>query len=421
MTTDGSHTPQGPLAGVRVLDLTRVLAGPFGTLILADLGADVIKVEEPGEGDGVRGIDPFYPGEVSHYFLAINRNKRSIVVDMKSEQGRDLVLDLVEKSDVVIENFRPGVMERLGLGFEQLKARRADVILCSISGFGRDGPLRDRPSFDLVTQARSGVMSITGEPDGPPTKMGLPMGDLSGGLWGAIAILAALHRRTYDPEPQHIDLSLLEGLVGLLGYLGQLTLLTGEGPQRVGSSHHSVVPYGRFAVKDGHLVLALHVGRFWRNFCHAIGRADLIDDPRFRRTADRAKNRDVLLPVVKEILLTKTRAEWEQILDSGDVPHAPILDVAEALAQEQLQARGVLQTLNHPLIGDVEVVAPPIRFVGAERPAPRPSPLLGEHTRAICEELLGWDAKKVDALLAEGVVQATDAMHDGVDTGGRTA
>ncbi|WP_141005181.1 CaiB/BaiF CoA transferase family protein [Nocardioides humi] len=190
-----------PLAGVRVLDLTRVLAGPFGTMILGDLGADVVKVEEPGHGDGVRDIGPFYSDGTSHYFMAINRNKRSIAIDMKTDAGRDLVLDLVAQSDVVIENFRPGVMERLGLGYDELVARRPDVIVCSISGFGRTGPMASMPSFDLVSQALSGVMSITGEPDSPPTKMGLPMGDLAGGLWGSIAILAALQRRHRDPSP----------------------------------------------------------------------------------------------------------------------------------------------------------------------------------------------------------------------------
>jgi crotonobetainyl-CoA:carnitine CoA-transferase CaiB-like acyl-CoA transferase len=410
MPTDLKQSTDGPLSGVRVLDLTRVLAGPFGTMILGDLGADVIKVEEPRGGDQVRGLEPFYEGDVSHYFLAINRNKRSIAVDLKSAAGRDLLLDLTEQCDVVIENFRPGVMGRLGLGFDALRERRGDVILCSISGFGAAGPLSDRPSFDLVTQARSGVMSITGEADGPPTKMGLPMGDLSGGLWGAIGILAALHRRDRTGEPQHIDLSLLDGLVALLGYLGQLALLTGKGPERVGSSHHTVVPYGRFEVKDGHLVLALHVGRFWRNFCRAIERADLIEDPRFRTTADRSRNRAELLPIVEEVLRTRTRAEWEVILEAGDVPHGPILDVAEALEQEQIRSRGLLSTMTHPLAGELQVVGPPIRFIGeAEQRELRPAPLLGEHTREICRELLGWEEERIDGMVTEGVLHDPDA------------
>ena len=409
-----AHGGEGPLSGVRVLDLTRVLSGPFGTLILGDLGADVVKVEEPGGGDRVRTLTPDYEGGLSHYFLAINRNKRSIVVDLKREEGRDLILDLAAQCDIVIENFRPGVMERLGLGFDQLKSRRPDVVLCSISGFGRTGPLRDKPSFDLVTQARSGVMSVTGEPDGPPVKVGLPIGDLSGGIWAAIAVLSALHRRDQTGEAQHVDLSLLEGLVGLLGYLGQLALLTGENPGRVGSSHHHIVPYGSFETEDGHLVLALHVGVFWRRFCHAVGRADLIEDERFRRTADRRENRDQLLPIVQDILRSKTRAEWAEILDEADVPYGPILGVAEALQQEQLQARGVLRTLTHPTAGEVSVVAPPVRFVGDDSGmAMRPPPLLGEHTREVCRDLLGWTDERIDDLIADGVVSdSSDGSGD---------
>lgn len=394
-----------PLAGIRVLDLTRVLAGPFATCILGDLGADVIKIESPG-GDGVRTLGPFYEGGESHYFLSLNRNKRSVVVDLKTGEGRELVLGLVEQSDVVIENFRPGVMTKLGLGFDDLVSRRPDVILCSISGYGRTGPMRDRPSFDLVTQARSGVMSITGEPDGPPTKMGLPMGDLGGGLWGAISVLSALHRRDRTGRPQHVDLSLLEGLVGMLGYLGQLALMTGRGPERVGSGHHTIVPYGRFEVADGDIVLALHVGEFWRRFCRAVGREDLIVDPRFRTTVDRRDNRDELQPIVEDILRQKTRAEWEILLDEADVPHGPILDVAEALEQEQLVARNLLTSVLHPTAGEVPMVRSPVRFVGDGEPDFRPSPTLGQHTLEVCRDLLGWDEEQVQRAEASGAIQS---------------
>lgn len=397
---------RAPLAGVRVLDLTRVLAGPFGTMILGDLGAEVIKVEELEKGDGVRAIPPFYDHGLSHYFLAINRNKRSIAVDMKTDAGRELILDLAASSDVVIENFRPEVMERLGLGFEALKARNPHIILCSISGFGRTGPMADKPSFDLVSQALSGVMSITGEPDDAPMKMGLPMGDLGGGLWASIAVLAALFRRQSDPSAQHIDISLLEGLVGLLGYLGQLAMLTGKSPERVGSSHHSVVPYGRFAVKDGYLVLALHVGSFWRGFCRAIDREDLIEDPRFRTGGLRTANRTELLPILEEIFLTKTRAEWQALLDEHDVPHAPLLNVKETLELDQIVARGVLQDIDHPEEGRVQVVGPVVRFVG-EAPRPlKPPPRLGEHGREILQEILGRSDVEIDRLEAEAVLGA---------------
>ena len=239
----------GPLSGVRVLDLSRVLAGPFCSMIMADLGADVIKVEELGKGDQTRTIPPFQ-GTESHYFLAINRNKRSIEIDLKSAAGRDIVLRLVRESDVLVENFRPGVMERLGLSYADLSAIKPDLIMCSISGFGQTGPMRTTASFDLVTQAMSGVMSINGERDGPPTKLGLPMGDIGGGMWAAIGALSGLQHRQSTGKGLHVDLSLLEGLMGFLGYLAQIHLVTGENPGRVGSSHHSIVPYGRFEVQD---------------------------------------------------------------------------------------------------------------------------------------------------------------------------
>ncbi len=401
-----AQQPIRPLAGVRVLDLTRVLAGPFATCILGDLGADVIKVEEPGEGDHVRTLPPHYPGHESHYFVAVNRSKRSIAVDLKQPAGRNLVLDLVEHCDVVVENFRFGVMERLGLDFAALVERRPDVILCSVSGFGRTGPMNEKPSFDLVTQALSGVMSVTGEPDGPPTKLGLPLGDLGGGMWAAVSILAALNRRHLTPEAQHIDLSLLEGMVGLLGYLGQVTLMTGESPGRVGSAHHTIVPYGRFEAADGHLVLALHVGSFWRRFCAVVGRSDLVEDPRFRTTGDRRDNRVVLEQIVSDILRTRTRAEWAKVLGEADIPHGPILNVAEALHSEQLTARQVLMTMHHPTAGDLATVRSPIRFVGEDLPdGPGPSPRLGEHTREVCRQLLGWDDVVIDDLVRRGTIQ----------------
>lgn len=395
-----------PLKGVRVLDLTRVLAGPFGTQILGDLGADVIKVEALRTGDEVRGIPPYYPGRSSHYFLAINRNKRSLAVDMKTDEGRQIVLDLASHCDVVIENFRPRVMNRLGLGFEALCLRNPSTILVSISGYGSDGPFADKPSFDLVTQARSGVMTITGEPESPPTKLGIPMGDLGGGLWGAIAVLAALFRRTADPSPQHVDLSLLDGLMGLLGYLAQYAMLTNEAPERVGSSHHHVVPYGRFEAKDGYIVLALHVGPFWRRFCEAIDRRDLLEDARFITTDDRRANRDELVPIVADILRQRTRSEWDEILSAADVPFGPILDVVEALAQESVVERGVMQSFVHPDAGKVEVIGSPIRFKGqGERTPLQPPPRLGEHTQEILSGLLDYDAETISRLLEKGVIE----------------
>ena len=399
-----AHKRRGPLDGVRVLDLSRVLAGPFCSLILADLGAEVIKVEETGSGDQTRTIPPFVNGE-SHYFLAINRNKSSVALDARTDEGKALLKKLALQCDVVLENFRPGVMDRLGLGYATLKALKPAIIMCSISGFGAKGAMRDKPSFDLVTQALSGVMSINGYADGAPTKLGLPLGDVGGGLWAALGVMAALTEKQVTGRGSHIDLSLLEGLMGLTGYLAQIYLVTGESPGRMGNDHHSIVPYGLVPVKDGHIVLALHVGEFWRKFCHAIGRDDLITNPDYRRVRDRQKNRDALEREIAAIMLTKTAAEWQQILDLADVPHAPVHDMGQALNQAIVKERGFVKTMQHPTAGPVQVMGNPLRFEGREDEARMaPPPLLGEHTRAVLGTLCGLSEAEIKRLIAAKVV-----------------
>jgi crotonobetainyl-CoA:carnitine CoA-transferase CaiB-like acyl-CoA transferase len=392
----------GPLAGVKVLDLSRVLAGPFCSMILADLGAEVIKVEETKGGDGTRTIPPFVNGE-SHYFLAINRNKQSVAIDMKQPEGRDIVLKLAEQCDAVLENFRPGVMDRLGLSYETLERANPRLVICSISGFGQTGSMRETASFDLVTQAMSGVMSINGEPDGPPTKLGIPMGDIGGGLWAAIGILSGLQKRNATGRGSRIDLSLLEGLMGMLGYLAELYLVTGESPGRVGSAHHSVVPYNRFPVKGGDIVIALHVGTFWRKFCGAIGRPDLVENPRFRTTADRRANRDELEALLIGILTTKTADEWHPIFEAADIPHGTVNDVGQAVRQDVIREREMLRTVHHPRAGDVDVLGSPLRFDNFDARNYRASPLLGEHTRPVLAAL-GYDDATINRLAAAGII-----------------
>ncbi len=388
-----------------MLDLSRVLTGPFCSMILADLGAEVWKVEELKRGDQTRSIPPYVNGE-SHYFLAINRNKSSLALNLKTEAGRGIALGLAAKADIVLENFRPGVMDRLGLGRDQLRRENPGLIICSITGFGQTGPMSDKPSFDLVTQAMSGVMSINGEPNGPPTKLGIPLGDVGGGMWGAIGVLSALQHRTATGEGLDIDLSLLDGLIGLLGYLGQIQLVTGESPGRVGSSHHSIVPYGRYPVKDGYIVLALHVGNFWRNFCRAVDRPELIEQPEFRTTADRHENRAILEPLVIDILGAKTMAAWHEIFDAGDVPHAPVYSVGEALHQPAVQVRNLLRTTEHPIAGPVDVVDTPIKFLDRFVDAPiQAAPRLGEQSRDILQDILGYAPGRVDALREAGVIE----------------
>ena len=393
-----------PLTGVKVLDLSRVLTGPFCSMILGDLGAEVIKVEELQIGDQTRTLAPLVNKE-SHYFLAINRNKKSVCIDLKKPEGRDLVLKLAASSDVVLENFRPGVMDRLGLGYDEFMRVNPRLVICSISGFGQTGPLREMPSFDLVTQAMSGVMSINGEADGPPTKMGIPMGDIGGGLWAAIAILAGLQKRNATGKGSRIDISLLEGLMGLLGYLAELYFVTGESPGRVGSAHHSITPYGRFPVKDGDIVIALHVGAFWRKFCVAIEREDLIANPKYRTTADRYRNKDELDALVIEVLSHKTMDEWHAIFEREDIPHGSVNSIGEAIEQEVIKQRNLVRTVKHPAAGDVKLIGSPIKFDGFDDTEYAPSPLLGQHTKAILLEL-GYSEASIAELCATGVIAA---------------
>ena len=397
--TAGDGQRRGPLSGLRILDLTRVLAGPFCTMILGDLGAEIIKVEEIEGGDQTRNIPPFVAGE-SHYFLAINRNKKSLALDARSPGGRAVLLDLVAHCDAVIENFRPGVMQRLGLGAAALRAVNPRLIVCSISGYGQNTSLSDLPSFDLVAQALSGVMSINGEADGPPTKLGLPMGDIGGGVWAAIAILSALQHRQATGEALTVDFSLLDGLFGMLGYLGQNYLGTGENPLRVGSSHQSVVPYGRFPTRDGHLVIALMVESFWVKFCAAIGQPELAQDPRFATTTGRKQNRAVLEALIGEVLSARTTAEWQAVFAATDIPCAPVNTVAEALEMPIVAERAVVRHVEHPSAGTVPTIRSPVRFQGRfEDTEIRPAPLLGQHTEEILRDLLDYRPAEIEALV----------------------
>ena len=286
--------------------------------------------------------------------------------------------------------------------------------------------MRDKPSFDLVTQALSGVMSINGYPDGPPTKLGLPLGDIGGGLWAAIGVLAALNERNVTGHGSHIDLSLLEGLMGLLGYLAEIFLVTGENPGRMGNSHHNIVPYGLMPVKDGHIVLALHVGGFWRNFCRATGRADLISDPRFRTVKDRHKNRVELERLIGDIMITKTVAEWQTILDAADVPHGPVNNIGQAVSQPIIRERGFLKEVHHPTAGTVKVLGNPLRFAGCYEESPlEPPPLLGEHTRDVLGSLIGLSDAEIARFIDAKVIASTHQRmtsargNDEKATGGR--
>jgi crotonobetainyl-CoA:carnitine CoA-transferase CaiB-like acyl-CoA transferase len=383
-TVDEGHTL--PLQGVRVVDLTRMLAGPYGTLILADLGADIIKVEEPRLGDPTRHNIPKI-GDESTYFMAVNRGKRSIALDMKSPEGLATVKSLIATADVVIENFRPGVMDRLGLGYKELCGIKSDIILCSISGFGQTGPLRNKVSFDLVNQAMAGTMSVTGEAGRPPVRVGIPAGDLGGGIYAAFGVLAALVGRRRLGIGAHIDLALHDILVSLLGYVGQLYFTTGEVPGPVGSGHHHIAPYRAILAKDGYFIVAAFTQIFWLKFADAIEMPELKDDPRFADITARKHNMDALYDIVLPLFPTKTVDEWLEIFKEADVPSAKVNTVGEALECDQARSREIVFEYEHPTVGATRTVGTPFRGDGRPWRSLLPSPLLGEHTDEIMREI----------------------------------
>ncbi len=403
MGDDSAPAWAGPLQDIRVLDFTRVLAGPAASLALADLGAEVIKIEPPGIGDDTRTFPPLRDGE-SHYFLSGNRGKKSIVIDLKSDAGLRLAKDLACKCDILIENFRPGVMDRLGLGYEVLCALNPRLIYCAISGFGMTGPLRDRPSFDIVAQALSGALSVNGEAGRPPTKLGIPLGDLIGGINGPIGILAALHERSATGRGRLIDVSLLDGLVGLLGYIAQLAFFTGEDPRPQGLEHANLVPYGAFPTTDGAIIIACLTNGFWKNTCEALERPDASADPRFATIQARRDNRGLVNAMICERTKLKSMAEWTDIFTRHHVPHAPILGVREALAQPQMVAREMVVEVEHQTLGSIPIVSRPIKFPEGRQPPPTAPPALGQHTDEILADILSLPPERIAELRASKVV-----------------
>jgi crotonobetainyl-CoA:carnitine CoA-transferase CaiB-like acyl-CoA transferase len=377
--TSAEQSTAAPLAGVKILAIERMLAAPYATQILADLGAEVIKVEQPGHGDETRAVAPFVAGE-SHYFIAVNRAKKSITLDLKHRDVGDVLSRLVEQSDVVIENLRAGRLDTMGYGFEWMCKANPTIILCSISGFGADGTWSQRPAFDLIVQALTGLMSVNGEPESGPTKIALPLSDLAAGLWAAIGITA--HLAGPREAPVHLDLSMYETTIALETYLTQMVLSTGQTPGLIGSHHHAVTPYGKYRAADGWIVIALQTGVFWRRFCSAVGREDLIYDARFRRTADRLANRTELEAAVAAIVKERTVEEWEQFFLTEDVPGAAINSVADALRAPIAVERGLIRTVT---VGGVDVptVGNPIRVVGEAAPEPVAVPQLGADTSGV--------------------------------------
>ncbi len=394
----------GPLKGIKILDLTRVLAGPLCTMILADLGADVVKIEDCEDGDQTRSHAPFVD-DLSHYFLAVNRNKKSVAINLKQPQGRALLLRLASRVDVLVENFRPGVMASLGLSTEELRQSNSNLIVCSISGYGQTGSMKTAPAFDIVTQALSGVMSINGEPGGGAMRLGIPLGDIGAGLWGVIGVLSALQHRNATGEALHTDISMLEALISQLGYLSQLYFLTGTSPTSAGNRHHTVSPYGCYNVEDGSIVIAVINQRFFKNFCIAANCEELLKDSRFLTGEDRSRNREELDVIVSDLLKKKKRDEWVALLKEADVPCAAVNTVGEALEQDILKERGFIKTVDHPTAGPLRVVGSPLRFDGRfEASKYDLPPQQGEHTAEVLR-VAGYSDEEIGDLDRAGAIK----------------
>ena len=399
---------QQPLRGVRVLDLTRVLAGPFCTMNLADLGAEVIKVEMPGRGDDSRSFAPTMPSGDSGYFYSVNRGKRSVTLDLRTDEGAAVFLALAAKSDVVVENFSPGTMDRFKVGYAQLKTANPKIILCSISGFGQTGPKASAPAYDIVAQALGGTMSITGNEGGEPVRCGVSVGDLSAALYGVIAIMSALRVRDRDGAGNHVDISMLDCQVALLEDALARYSATGKVPRPLGSRHPSITPFQQFRASDGYFVAGAGNESLWERFCDAIGRAELKSDPRFKLNADRTAHHGDLEEILDRHFAKDSRDHWLRALGDAGVPCAPIADVAEVTRNPHLAARGMILRANHPSFDGLIVPGSPLKTAAHEGETPAMpdthAPALGEHTDRVLREIAGYGPEKIAALRDSGVI-----------------
>jgi crotonobetainyl-CoA:carnitine CoA-transferase CaiB-like acyl-CoA transferase len=392
-----------PLGGIRIVDLTRVLAGPYASLLLADMGAEVIKVEEPGRGDDTRAWPPFAGGE-STYFMSVNRGKKSLTLNLKAEGGRTVLRRLLEGADVLLENFRPGTLARLGFGYGAVRAWNPRLVYCSISGFGESGPEAWRPGYDLVVQGESGIMDLTGFPDGPPVKVGTSIADLAAGTMAAHGVVLSLFARERTGRGQKVEIAMIEVMAALLTYQGQAYFATGASPTRRGNQHPSIVPYEVFEATDGYLTVGVANNSLWGRFCQAVERLDLAADPRFDSEARRVEHRATLVPLLAATFRTRPVAEWIERLGRVGVPAGKIKAVGEVLESEHLRARGTIVSLTHPTAGPMRMVGPPIRLSETPAAGATPAPRLGEHTTEILGKLCGYSGDEIASLLAEGAV-----------------
>ena len=393
-----------PLEGFRVLDLSRILAGPFCAMTLGDLGAEVIKVERPGSGDDTRAWGPPFAGGESAYYLCANRNKKSMTINLKSDAGKQLIRQLVQKSDVLIENFKTGEMDALGLGYEQLKQENAGLVYCSITGYGQTGPDSALPGYDFIIQGRGGVMSITGEADGEPMKVGVAITDITAGLFAANAIQAALLARTKTGKGQAIDISLLDAQVTWLANVASNYLVSGNKPCRYGNAHPSIVPYQSFQAKDGYFCLAVGNDSQWQKLCQMIERPELGTNERFSTNPARVQNRETIIPLLQDVFASGEVSVWLQKIRDAGIACGPIQSIDEVFADEQVLARDMRVSMPHPTAGEVQLAGSPLKLSATPVQFRLPPPLLGEHTEEILTTLLGCSQPEVEQMRQDEVV-----------------
>ena len=393
----------GALDGLTVVDLTRVLSGPYCTMMLADMGARVIKVEQPGRGDDTRAWGPPFQNGESAYFLSINRNKESVTLNLKHPEGRRVLDALIERADVLVENFRPGTLERMGLGYADLSKQHPDLVYCSISGFGQTGPRRREPGYDAVMQGEGGLMSITGAPDGPGYRLGVAIVDIVSGMFSAYGIAVALLARERTGRGQYIDVGMLDAAAALLTYQAGIHFTTGEAPGRLGNRHPSITPYETLEAADGELVVAVGNDQLWCTFCGVIGAEALADDARFRTNKDRVAAREALRPLLVERMRTRPVAEWIERLKAAGIPCGGVRDLAQVFADPQLIERAMVIALDHPVAGAIRQLGVPIKMSGTPGAVRTPPPALGQHTETILGEL-GMSGPEIARLRADGAV-----------------
>jgi crotonobetainyl-CoA:carnitine CoA-transferase CaiB-like acyl-CoA transferase len=399
------ENPNPPLQGIRVIDLSQMLAGPSGSMLMGDLGAEIIKVE-PLKGDETRATPPYFYGTDSAYFWSINRNKKSIAIDLKTPEGRGIFYELVVHSDVVYDNFRPGVLERLKIDYENLKIHNPRIICCSISTFGYTGPYRDRPGYDLIVQAMGGGMSITGEPGGSPVRAGIPIGDLLGGLLAVHGILAAYIARQRTGQGQRLEVSLLDAQIYLLTYVAQYFFHSGEIPGPIGSGHQSLVPYQAFKTKDIQIVVVAHQNHHFESFCQAIGKPEWAKDPRFATRAARLENKSILVPMIESHLQTRPCDEWLEAIQKAGVPAGPINALDRVFSDPQVLAREMVVEIEGPDDkGKIKTLGNPLKMEGTPIKKFSRPPQLGEHTREFLSTILGYSPEKIEALSQKGIIK----------------